>query len=73
MRLTILTMCALISAGVFATMLLSIRNARLNDLCPDAVRQSLAVELVWAAIPWLMIVAAALPAATAIVTSGHVR
>jgi heme/copper-type cytochrome/quinol oxidase subunit 2 len=66
MRLAILTMCMLVAAGVFATMFLAIWSSRRNGLRPPTFRQSLAAELVWAAIPCLMIVAAAIPVVIAI-------
>ena len=73
MRLVILTMCALVAAGVFATMFLTIWSTRRVPAAPTSFRQSLAAELVWAAIPCLMILAAAIPAAMAIASaySGH--
>ena len=66
MRLAILTMCILVAAGVFATMLLSIWSSRRDASHPPSFRQNLAAELVWAAIPCLMIAAAAIPAVIAI-------
>jgi protoheme IX farnesyltransferase len=72
MRLMILGLCALVTAGVFAAMLLAIWSTRRARMAPTAFRQSFATELVWAAIPCLMIVAAAIPSAIAIV-SAHIR
>lgn len=69
MRLTILIMCALVAAGVFAAMFLAIWRARRDGSRPGSRRQSLATEFLWAAIPCLMIAAAAMPAAIAIATS----
>jgi heme/copper-type cytochrome/quinol oxidase subunit 2 len=66
MRLAILTMCILVAAGVFATMFLAIWSSRRDGLRPPSFRQNLAAELVWAAIPCLMILAAAIPAVIAI-------
>jgi len=68
MRLAILTMCILVAAGVFATMLLAIWSTRRDGLRPPSFRQTLAAEIVWTAIPCLMILAAAIPAVTAIYT-----
>jgi heme/copper-type cytochrome/quinol oxidase subunit 2 len=69
MRLTILTMCILVVAGVFAAMLLSLWSSRRDGSRPLSSQQELAGELVWAAIPCLMILAAAIPAVMAIVQS----
>jgi heme/copper-type cytochrome/quinol oxidase subunit 2 len=66
MRLAILTMCMLVAAGVFATMFLAIWSSRRDGLRPPTFRQNLAAELVWAAIPCLMILTAAIPAVIAI-------
>jgi heme/copper-type cytochrome/quinol oxidase subunit 2 len=68
MRLIILTLCGLVAVGVFATMFLSIWSSRRGGAQRSA-RQHVAAELVWAAIPCLMIVAAAIPAVIAIATS----
>jgi protoheme IX farnesyltransferase len=72
MRLVILGLCALVAAGVFAAMFLAIWSTRRARAVPTAFRQSFATELVWAAIPCLMILAAAIPAVIAIV-SAHTR
>ena len=69
MRLVILGMCALFTIGVFAAMFLSIWSTRRAAPAPTAFRQSLATELVWASIPCLMLLAAAIPAVTAIVSA----
>jgi heme/copper-type cytochrome/quinol oxidase subunit 2 len=67
MRLFLTGMCALVAAGVFAVMFISIWGTRRAAAAtPTAWRQSLAMELVWAAIPCLMIIAAAIPAVIAI-------
>lgn len=70
MRLAILTLCTLLALGVFTTMFLSIWSSRRDDSRPPSLRQTLAAELVWAAIPCLMILAAAIPAVIAIATAG---
>lgn len=67
MRLLILILCALVAAGIFATMFLAIWSSHATASPAPTLRQSLASELVWAAIPCLMIVAAAIPAVIAIV------
>jgi heme/copper-type cytochrome/quinol oxidase subunit 2 len=66
MRFAILTMCLLVAGGVFATMFLAIWSSRRDGLRPPSVRQNLAAEVVWTAIPCLMILAAAIPAVIAI-------
>jgi len=73
MRVVILAMCGLIAGGVFVTMLLSLWGTRCVDGCTQPLRQSAVSELVWAAIPCLMVIAAAIPAVLAIMTSspGH--
>lgn len=51
-------LCALFVLGVFVTMFVSIWSSRRSE--PGSrVRQSLASEMVWAAIPSLMFVASA--------------
>jgi cytochrome c oxidase subunit II len=66
MRLAILTMGTVLAAGVFAAMFLAIWSSRRDSSRAPSFHQTLAVELVWAAIPCLMIVAAAIPAVIAI-------
>jgi heme/copper-type cytochrome/quinol oxidase subunit 2 len=69
MRLVVMGTCALVATGVFVAMFVSIWSARHRDAHPPVLRQSVAVELVWAAIPCLMILAAAVPAVIAIVSA----
>jgi heme/copper-type cytochrome/quinol oxidase subunit 2 len=70
MRLVVMAICALVVAGVFAAMFVSIWSTRLRiDTHLPALRQAVAMELVWAAIPCLMILAAAVPAVIAIVSA----
>jgi heme/copper-type cytochrome/quinol oxidase subunit 2 len=60
-------MCGSIALLVFLTMLGAIARHRAR-LCPDRAYGATAVaEYAWAAVPWLMIVACALPAARLIV------
>ncbi len=69
MRVVVMGICVLAVAAVFAAMFASIWMYR--DVARlSALRQSAATELVWAAIPCLMILAAAVPAVIAIL-SGH--
>ena len=69
MRLIVLTLCALLTLGVFATMFLSIWSSRRAGTSQPSARQNAVAEFVWAAIPCLMIIAAAIPASIAIATS----
>jgi heme/copper-type cytochrome/quinol oxidase subunit 2 len=69
MRVAILSLCVLLAAGVFTAMFVSIWSTRRSGACQSALRQSLTTEVVWAAIPCLMIVAAAIPAVVAIFTT----
>jgi heme/copper-type cytochrome/quinol oxidase subunit 2 len=66
MRLAILMVCSVVTAGVFAAMFLAIWSARRKESHPPSFRQNLAAELVWAAIPCLIILSAAIPAAISI-------
>ena len=68
-RLVMLGMCALLAAGVFSTMFLSIWSTRRAPAAEDTLPQHLAAELVWAAIPCLIVLAAAIPAVIAIVSA----
>jgi heme/copper-type cytochrome/quinol oxidase subunit 2 len=69
MRVILLEMCALVVAGVFTAMFLAVWSARRAASCTASFRQSFVTELVWAAIPCLMMVAAAIPAVIAIFTA----
>jgi heme/copper-type cytochrome/quinol oxidase subunit 2 len=63
MRVALLGVCALLALGVFAAMLLGVgRRHEAPDAQPGA-RRGLALELVWAVIPCLMVIAAVMPAA----------
>jgi heme/copper-type cytochrome/quinol oxidase subunit 2 len=66
MRLVILGLCSIVATGVFVAMFLSIWSTRRAADRAAAFAQSVASELVWAAIPCLMILAAAVPAVMAI-------
>jgi heme/copper-type cytochrome/quinol oxidase subunit 2 len=70
MRSAILTLCILVAAGVFVTMFLAIWSTRRDASRPASFHQSLAAEFVWAAIPCLMLLAAAIPAILAITSQG---
>jgi heme/copper-type cytochrome/quinol oxidase subunit 2 len=69
MRIVIFGMCVVVAVGVFATMFLAILSTRCSGEANDSFRQSAFTEIVWALIPCLMVVAAAVPAAIAIVSS----
>jgi heme/copper-type cytochrome/quinol oxidase subunit 2 len=70
MRITILALCALLAAGVFATALLALYGSRPAADCDARLRRSTATELVWTLIPFLMMLAAAIPAAVAVIARG---
>jgi heme/copper-type cytochrome/quinol oxidase subunit 2 len=69
MRNVILGMCAVVAAGVFLAMYLSVWSTRDH---PEraAFRQHIVSELVWVTIPILMLIAAAFPAAIAVMSPG---
>jgi heme/copper-type cytochrome/quinol oxidase subunit 2 len=61
MRMEILLACALIAVATFSAMLVSTCTAHRSAAPTGHARQSLALELLWAVIPCLIIVGAALP------------
>lgn len=68
MQLLILALCALLVTGVAATTVVALWSTRGSAAARRAAsRQSLAVELVWTAIPCLMLLAAVIPAVLAVV------
>jgi heme/copper-type cytochrome/quinol oxidase subunit 2 len=69
MRLVLLGLCSLVAAGVFAVMFLAIWGTRRAAERAPTFGQNLASELVWAAIPCLIVLAAAIPAVMAIVSA----
>jgi heme/copper-type cytochrome/quinol oxidase subunit 2 len=74
MRLAILLTCVHIAAAVFAVMFGAIWRASRDPSSSQAVRRSLATELIWATIPCFMVVAAATPAVIAVASfpdGGH--
>jgi heme/copper-type cytochrome/quinol oxidase subunit 2 len=73
MRVIIFGLCALFVLGVFVTMFLSIWSTGRRRETRLHLRQSLAAEMVWAAIPCLMLVGAAIPAALLILTPPAAR
>jgi heme/copper-type cytochrome/quinol oxidase subunit 2 len=73
MRSAILGLCGLVAAGVFLAMYLSVWRTRHQPGRAAGFRQHIVSELVWATIPILMLIAAALPAAIAITSGGAAR
>jgi heme/copper-type cytochrome/quinol oxidase subunit 2 len=69
MRLVVMGMCALVTAGVFSAMFVSIWSTRRAPASSTAFRQGFATEVVWVAIPCLIMLAAAIPAVIAIVSA----
>jgi heme/copper-type cytochrome/quinol oxidase subunit 2 len=67
MRGVILGMCAVVAAGVFLAMYLSVWSTRDH---PERAtfRQHIVSELVWVTIPILMLIAAAFPAVIAVMS-----
>ena len=66
MRVIVFGVCVIFALGVFVAMFVSIWSChRRSEACLH-LRQSLSVELVWAAIPCLMLLSAAIPAAALI-------
>lgn len=58
-------MCALLAAGVVAAMFFAIWSTRRASSAQTIPGQRFAAELMWAAIPCLMMLAAAIPAVIA--------
>jgi heme/copper-type cytochrome/quinol oxidase subunit 2 len=73
MRAAALTMCAVVAGGVFLTMYLSIWSSRQAGSLYSMRRRRLVSELVWATIPLLMVLAAAIPATLAVLEYAPVR
>lgn len=70
MRLIGLTICGGIALLVFLAMLAAIaRHRRLGQ--PQTSRGNALAEYLWATIPWLMIIACAMPAARQVVASAR--
>jgi heme/copper-type cytochrome/quinol oxidase subunit 2 len=62
-----LVVCGTIAGGAFLAMYLAIWSTRHDPARAPAYRQHIISELVWATIPILMLLAAALPAAMAVI------
>lgn len=70
MRLVGVETCAVIGSGVLAAMLISTWRIRQRDnRCPRLLRLNAVQEIIWTAVPCLMIVAAASPAIMGIVSA----
>jgi heme/copper-type cytochrome/quinol oxidase subunit 2 len=67
MRVVILGVCGVVAAGVFLMMYLSMWSTRRPDGAAT-YRQHIVSEFVWLTIPILMLIAAAVPAAMAIMS-----
>jgi heme/copper-type cytochrome/quinol oxidase subunit 2 len=68
MRVVILGMCGVVAAGVFLMMYLSVWSTRSQPERAATYRQHIVSELVWLTIPILMLIAAAVPAALAVMS-----
>ncbi len=69
MQLMVLAVCALVVNAAFVAMFLANIKAVRARAPPEALRRSIAKELFWAAIPWLILVAAATPAVRSVLTA----
>jgi heme/copper-type cytochrome/quinol oxidase subunit 2 len=70
MRGLVLWMCGVVAAGVFLAMYLSVWSTREHPGRAADFRQHIVSELVWVTIPILMLIAAAFPAAIAVMSGG---
>jgi heme/copper-type cytochrome/quinol oxidase subunit 2 len=66
-----LAVCGTIAGGAFLVMYVAIWSARRDPARAPAFRQHIVSELVWATIPILMLLAAAFPAAMAVVSGAR--
>jgi heme/copper-type cytochrome/quinol oxidase subunit 2 len=66
--LFVLAVCGIIAGGTFLAMYLAIWSTRDDPARAPAFRQHIVSELIWATVPILMLLAAAFPAAMAIVS-----
>jgi heme/copper-type cytochrome/quinol oxidase subunit 2 len=71
MRSVVLVVCGIIAGGAFLAMYLAIWGTRDDPARAPAFRQHIVSELIWATIPILMLLAAAFPAAIAIVSGAR--
>jgi hypothetical protein len=68
-RAAMLGVCALLAAGAFAAMFLTILRAQAASDARPGIRPRLASELLWAALPCLIVIAAVTPAAVRILVA----
>jgi heme/copper-type cytochrome/quinol oxidase subunit 2 len=73
MRVVILGVCGVVAAGVFVMMYLSVWSTRSNPERAVTYRQHIVSEFVWLTIPILMLIAAAVPAAMAVMSGLSTR
>ena len=73
MRGTILGICGVVAVGVFLAIYLSVWSTRDDPERAADFRRHIVSELVWVTIPILMLIAAALPAAIAVMSGGATR
>jgi len=66
----LLGLCVAAFGGLFAAMMLALVRRRADAAGPPTFHSHAAAEYLWAVVPWLMIIACALPAARRIL-AGH--
>lgn len=71
MRVVIFAVCTLIALGVFVGMFVAIWHSRRTRITAARFSQTITEEFVWATIPWLICIAAAIPAAALILHWRH--
>jgi heme/copper-type cytochrome/quinol oxidase subunit 2 len=71
MRSIVLAACGIIAGGAFLATYFAIWSTREDPARAPAFHQHIVAELIWATIPILMLLAAALPAAIAILAGTH--
>jgi heme/copper-type cytochrome/quinol oxidase subunit 2 len=69
MRSVILGLCGVVAVGVFLAMYLAVWSTREHPERAVGFRQHIVSELVWVTIPMLMLIAAAVPAAIAVMSA----
>jgi len=63
MQKTLLGLCGAVLAVLFASMMLAVARRRADPGGPPAFQASTKMDYLWAAIPWLIIIASIIPAA----------
>jgi heme/copper-type cytochrome/quinol oxidase subunit 2 len=69
MNRLMLAMCATVATGVLGAMYLTLWSTRTKAARLPTYRQHIVSELVWATIPFLLLIAAAFPAAMALLSN----